>query len=401
MYAFTFSSSTYFDLYSHLHTFYISGTNDRIQVQVYIAPPGEKMVPENGLPGQNWSKTAVTIKMRESEKVIVGSNCTYGWREQLPIVPFGTTTIHKALGLTCDAIATKISGFPQQRYALWQHEQLLVLLSRVKFMSNLWFVGEPRETPRQVKSNALIAMKSVLNCNSHRASYVEQMLQHLDYFETPQDPIIQRPPPLPWIQHQLPEDGGICYMLYSMRNPTLGYVGQTHKMKRRLLRHNKGGSDQTRDNAPWVPALLISGFGDNAEDNYRNRLAFETQWHNANKSTTNRTTNAAIMFENGVRQVYEWQGRRIRLPDGTTKLQFPDLNYVHMIDFTQNHNTMRGKFYYKASSKNNVNGSIIHTVHLYIPGDTRSIDDIDFEIGDDLEILNAADDFDEVMVQTS
>ena len=59
------------------------------------------------------------------------------------------------------------------------------------------------------------------------------------------------------------------YLLRSISDPDKRYIGQTSDLKRRLDRHNKGGSPHTAKHRPWQLVTYL-GF-----DNKGQAIAFE------------------------------------------------------------------------------------------------------------------------------
>ena len=64
---------------------------------------------------------------------------------------FVATTTHKLMGDTFDKLATSISS-TDSSYALWMTSQVFVIVSRVKQLKNLTFVGNKTSTLRSIES---------------------------------------------------------------------------------------------------------------------------------------------------------------------------------------------------------------------------------------------------------
>jgi len=61
-------------------------------------------------------------------------------------------------------------------------------------------------------------------------------------------------------------DSGFVYLLVSMQDPNLSYIGQTSNLSRRLQEHNSGrGAEFTKPHhrRPWAVVAYIYGFADN------------------------------------------------------------------------------------------------------------------------------------------
>jgi predicted GIY-YIG superfamily endonuclease len=76
----------------------------------------------------------------------------------------------------------------------------------------------------------------------------------------------------------LPDDNtGVVYILVSLQNRDVTYIGQTNNLSRRIDQHNtRSGSIQTSSAVlqPWALVAYVSGFGNNK----MKRLEFEKQW---------------------------------------------------------------------------------------------------------------------------
>ena len=92
-------------------------TNQGYRLKVAVAPAGERNVQDDMVIPSGWEM--VTLSMQDSEPIIVGNRSQKGVRRQFRIVPFGTMTIHKALGQTCPMLVTRLSGDPKSDYHLW------------------------------------------------------------------------------------------------------------------------------------------------------------------------------------------------------------------------------------------------------------------------------------------
>jgi hypothetical protein len=208
------------------------------------------------------------------------------------------------------------------------HEQLLVLVSRVRTFQDLFFVGDGG--PEKAREDTLDAMRAVLNRNSHYTNYIAEMLGHLNYLDRPTTSIYLSKP-LRYIRHDLTADIGYVYMIVSKNKPSLGYVGETISIRRRLYEHNslQGGSAQTHAGQPWLPAVLIKGFGAPADDpekwqeiNKANRKVFEGCWRDLNSRFP--TWNSVQMMENG------------RLALRLLEKQFPNLDWLQLLELNEN-----------------------------------------------------------------
>ena len=111
-------------------------------VRVRIMPPGVRQTVGATLP-ECWP--AAHLKKRSGNPIIVGTGYLKAKRNQYPLRHNVSSTIHKCIGESCNAIATKISK-SDASYSLWELPQLLVLISRVPDLSNIIFVGSLTDT---------------------------------------------------------------------------------------------------------------------------------------------------------------------------------------------------------------------------------------------------------------
>jgi predicted GIY-YIG superfamily endonuclease len=168
-----------------------------------------------------------------------------------------------------------------------------------------------------VREETLKAMNAVINRDSPYTGYVVEMLQGINYLERRNLSIQARLPALPYIHDEMPPDIGYVYMIVSLKDHRVGYVGQTKCFRRRLMEHNSemGGSVQTRAMKPWVPVVLITGFDDAPNDaayggdaNKHWREEFERLWCKRNSTPGFEATNSVWMLRNG-RTVFGWMER--------------------------------------------------------------------------------------------
>jgi predicted GIY-YIG superfamily endonuclease len=156
------------------------------------------------------------------------------------------------------------------------------------------------------------------------------MLGHLNYLDRPTTSIYLSKP-LRYIRHDLTADIGYVYMIVSKNKPSLGYVGETISIRRRLYEHNslQGGSAQTHAGQPWLPAVLIKGFDAPADDpekwqeiNKVNRKEFEKYWRQLNSRFL--TWNSVQMMENGRIALREFQKTN------------PNLDWLQLLELNEN-----------------------------------------------------------------
>jgi predicted GIY-YIG superfamily endonuclease len=199
----------------------------------------------------------------------------------------------------------------------------------VESFKNLFFVGDGG--PQKVQEDTIKAMRAVINRNSSYTEFISLMLQGVDYLR-PRTTSVQVARPLRYIRQELPPDVGFVYMIVSKNQPSLGYVGETISFKKRLAQHNSlhGGSTQTEAGRPWLPVVILTGFGDRSvngetweEVNRRNRKAFEKRWRKHNSTPGTQARNSVQMLRNGRKTLHEFES------------SLPDLVWLPLLELTE------------------------------------------------------------------
>ena len=123
---------------------------DEAAVVVRIIPPGVRIYNNAN---QTWP--TVTLKRQYSQEISL-SQTIHGRRFQLPLRYYKANTIHRIMGETCAAVATEINNHDHEKrhLRLWEKSQILVLLSRVRELSSLYFVGGQYENDCNYKRDA-------------------------------------------------------------------------------------------------------------------------------------------------------------------------------------------------------------------------------------------------------
>ena len=179
------------------------------------------------------------------------------------------------MGDTFDKLATSISA-TDSSYALRMTSQVFVIVSRVKQLKNLTFVGD--------KTATLGAIKSISETRDLRE---ERLFSLLDKIRTNtrfggivQSINIWKMAFVPFNKNIPRKPGGFVYLLVS-RNPSSPetfYVGQTERaLLIRLSEHNSGnGSNFTNlpHRLPWAVAGFVCNFA-----SMSSRRDFETAIH--------------------------------------------------------------------------------------------------------------------------
>ena len=182
-------------------------------------------------------------------------------RNQLPVMNFVAMTSQKLMGDTFDKLVTSISA-SNTSYALWVTSYVFVIVSRVKQLKNLTFVGD--------KSATLEAIKALLETRDRREEHLFSLLDKIrnnPRTNFPTEPKnINRMSFIPF-NKTIPETpNGFVYLLTSVNRDSPGhfYVGQTTRaLLIRLSEHNSGnGVEYTKPahRLPWAIAAFICNF---------------------------------------------------------------------------------------------------------------------------------------------
>ena len=251
-------------------------------VSVMVAPEGTKTIPDGRITAENleangWIKRAVALCPERSHTLkrsgLQARRYQYGLRHRI------ASTIHAAMGQNLPSLVTKVtSSDADTRYNLWEREQVVVLLSRTHYAKDVIFVGSKRET--------VDALAAVLKQRSQYSEYIYHLLAQLATTDqqTGLSSCVQvsiENHPFRPVDVEIPYDNtGYCYLLVSMRQSNVTYIGQTNNIRRRLREHNSGyGATQTRDERlrPWALLTLVCGF----DGDRQAQLEFERRWQTA------------------------------------------------------------------------------------------------------------------------
>ena len=277
----------------------------RQRVNITLIPAGQRILAPGNI-NPNWP--TCDLSRRFSAAATVGRGYTKGRRHQWPLQYYVASTIHKVVGDTCDHLATQISAI-DRRYKLWDRSMLLVLLSRVRNLANITFVGDLPAT--------LLAMTSLLQQKCRSTAVVMRTLQGLDVIGQA-DRVVENA--YVQLQQEIPNyDVGFVYMLASSRQPLTAYVGETSNIRRRLTQHNSGyGAHFTEDALcrPWCLYVLVVGFPGvgTSPENTQARRNLERQWHMAMAAIPHRLRDTNSIYAAGLEVFHAYQTRH-RMPD--------------------------------------------------------------------------------------
>ncbi|KAF4650251.1 hypothetical protein FOL47_001334, partial [Perkinsus chesapeaki] len=216
---------------------------------VRVAPPGRRNIPrtEQEFIDQGWQELTIskvfTIPQRLEGTMKVR-------REQYPIRHYIASTIHKVMGDTLGMVATEISD-RRSAYKLWLKSQLYVIISRVRAMAHIYFVGNIAET--------MNAVRTLLAQSTQWDGYVRHVVGILTGGALA-PPVIQlnirpfRPRDTP-----IPADiRGYVYIIVSTEHTSVSYIGQTENLRRRIDEHNSRSGTRFTALAQFQPWALLA-----------------------------------------------------------------------------------------------------------------------------------------------
>jgi len=179
-------------------------------------------------------------------------------------------------GLALPAVITKVDG--DDKYRLFQREQVVVLLSRTHFAKDIYFVGDPNETAK--------LLWEALQLRSTYDAYLEYVMKQLTNKATSDryQNVIDVPTfhPCRPIDCSLPQDDqGYVYILASIHRHYIGqatYIGQTPNLMQRYKSHLNGTATPVTANPamrPWIMLAYVSRF---EKCSTSGRMYFESLW---------------------------------------------------------------------------------------------------------------------------
>ena len=177
---------------------------------------------------------------------------------QIPMMNNVAMTTHKLMGDTFDKLATSISA-TDSSYALWMTSQVFVIVSRVKQLKNLTFVGKKSATldtirsifeTKDLREERLFSLLDKIRNNSRSGSAV----QPIDVSQRSCVPLIRT-----YCKRLM--DLFTFWEAFNPASPQTFYVGQTERaLLTRLSEHHCGnGSDFTKPphRLPWQLLFVI------------------------------------------------------------------------------------------------------------------------------------------------
>jgi hypothetical protein len=268
-------------------------------IKLLIAPPGCRLIPgetatKSTLMEQGWMERFIAMpKGRSDTHNVQGSmravRLQYGLRHHIG------ATIHAVMGQTLSSILTRVeAGGKSEPYSLWLASQIVVLLSRTRLGKHTFiWCPEPKgasdSKAAQVVANTIFdLLQKTSPFRNHLTNLVNAYCNQSlgDEYVVDQSTSIYR------VKDQLlPTDClGYVYLLVSLKDLSVTYIGSTKNIAMRFNRHNSGiASQQTNDARykPWGLLAYITGFGGDHQQ-YNN---LENEWIAAtNRQHRNRRT---------------------------------------------------------------------------------------------------------------
>ena len=119
--------------------------SDASSILVNVIPAGVRSM---SLSVQDdWPEVSIR---RESGLIHSLSNTLCCRREQFPLKLFVASTIHKCMGDTLPLVATQLS-ITDPKYRIWLRSQLYVLISRVRLLKDIIFVGNESDNLNAIR----------------------------------------------------------------------------------------------------------------------------------------------------------------------------------------------------------------------------------------------------------
>jgi hypothetical protein len=205
-------------------------------VEIYVAPEGVKSVPnecnsEEGFLILGWRKRRIGLS---PERIHYIGEMMQAKRQQYGLKHRIATTIHASMGQDLSNVVTKVSS-TDPKFSLWEKEQVVVLLSRTNYCKNIIFIGNKKETS--------LALSKVLLKNYQYSEFISQIVDNCGIHTNTdiRNFIDLSTQPLRCVDIELPRDQtGYVYILGSLKDREVTYIGTTIDLRKRLNSHNSG-----------------------------------------------------------------------------------------------------------------------------------------------------------------
>ena len=229
-------------------------------VSVYLSPSLDSVTQETIVNQQylHWKK--ITVKKQSGFVQNYFRNSVR--RVQFPLANYVALTVHKLMGDTFVKLATALSSV-ERKFSLWLISQLYVIISRVKYLNQLFFVGDKRETLDAIR--CILRRRSLpeerlytLFCSLKNAAgnhvgpvEIESPSYLRNHFEVPETP------------------NGYVYVLVSTRHSNFTYfMSECGKLSDELREINSTAIASDKflySNQPWSVGFFFWNFNDEAD----------------------------------------------------------------------------------------------------------------------------------------
>ena len=231
-------------------------------VYVYVAPSFDS-VSEDAIANEAF-RTWKRASIRKTPGYIYNWKGHFVRRNQFPIANYIALTIHKLMGDTFNLLATAISS-NNPELGLWLISQIYVLVSRVKHLHQLFFVGS--------KTDTMFAVERVLlKRNLHEERLYEMFLKLKNAANNTTGPTNLEAPLYLRNHFTVPETKfGYVYILVSVKDKTFQTLcsGATESsLSDELRRVNSTDASENRllfENQPWAMGFFYWNFANNEE----------------------------------------------------------------------------------------------------------------------------------------
>ena len=230
-------------------------------IQVYVAPNLES-VTEEALDNGDflfWRK----ITLSKTPGYVQAFKRSSIRRTQFPVVNYVSLTVHRLMGDTFVKLATALSK-NERKFALWLVSQFYVIVSRVKYLRQLFFVG--------LKPETLDAIRDILSKRSLAEERLFQFFLQLRQAATSQVRVPIEGPKYLRNHFDVPKTpNGYVYLMVSIRSMVFNifYAGETDDSLSEALRTlnsiNECISNEIRTNQPWAVGFFFWNFRNSRE----------------------------------------------------------------------------------------------------------------------------------------
>ena len=255
---------------------------DSTSLDLFVAPPCVRNLPPVQPDGsRNFELSGWrTVSVRRMEGLSQNfRNHSSLRRTQFPLKPFQASTIHKCIGDDVPLLATQIATtdpIERKMFKLWEKNQLLVLVSRVKELKDLTFVGS--------KSATLKTIKDIAISTSQWDYFVHEFVEALS-----QQDLSKPLATFPVAQHiysmscqSVPQDNcATVFCLMSLKDGTVAVAACTNIRKTLQQKNSFNVTENTLtgNKKPW--ALLCAAFHPTVSDLDDSVRALECHWNNS------------------------------------------------------------------------------------------------------------------------